>query len=155
MTSPSKFYHVIQIILKMCSCDQSLETVAFLRQNLSQPQFYKDFTRKIAFFEGWSWFKFINLGLALGINLKLLRQCGKSIKSKSQKVFGANSYVCWSYRERVVGGVFLPRPLPPIPNRFKTGFIKTTEHRPTDPPTTDPTIYVKIQDQILNIFCIL
>ena len=28
-------------------------------------QFYKDLTRKTAFFEGWSWFKFINLGLAL------------------------------------------------------------------------------------------
>ena len=52
MTSPSKFYHVIQIVLKMCSCDQSLETVAFVGQNLSQPQFYKDLTRKIDFFEG-------------------------------------------------------------------------------------------------------
>ena len=27
-------------------------------------------TRKTAFFEGWSWFKFNNLGLALGTNLK-------------------------------------------------------------------------------------
>ena len=40
MTSPTKFYHVIQIILYMCSCDQSLVTVAFLWEKLSQPQFY-------------------------------------------------------------------------------------------------------------------
>ena len=54
----------------MCLCDQSLVTVAFLLEKLSQPQFYKDLTRKTAFFEGWSWFKFNNLGLALGANLK-------------------------------------------------------------------------------------
>ena len=52
----------------MCSCDQNLVTVAFLWEKLSQPQFYKDLTRKTAFFEGWSWFKFNNLGLALGTN---------------------------------------------------------------------------------------
>ena len=44
------------------SCDQSLVTVAFLWEELSQPQFYKGLTRKIAFFEKWSWFKFNNLG---------------------------------------------------------------------------------------------
>ena len=35
------------------------------------------------------------------------------------------------------------------------GFIKTTDYRPNDPPTTYPPTYVKIEDQILNIFCIL
>ena len=30
MTSPTKFYHVTQIILLIWSCDQSLVTVAFL-----------------------------------------------------------------------------------------------------------------------------
>ena len=50
-----KFYHLIQIIFWMCSCDQSLVTLAFLWEKLSQPQFYKDLTR---FSEGWSWFKF-------------------------------------------------------------------------------------------------
>ena len=30
MTSPAKFCHAIQIILYMCSCDQSLVTLAFL-----------------------------------------------------------------------------------------------------------------------------
>ena len=51
----------------MCLCDQSLVTVAFLLEKLSQPQFYKDLTRKTAFFEG---FKFNNLAgsRALGSN---------------------------------------------------------------------------------------
>ena len=39
-----KFYHVIQIKLCMCSCDQGLATVAFVWEKLSQPQFYKDLT---------------------------------------------------------------------------------------------------------------
>ena len=30
MTSPTRFHHVIQIILQKCSCDQSLVTLAFL-----------------------------------------------------------------------------------------------------------------------------
>ena len=31
-------------------------------------QFYKDLTKNTAFFEGWSWFMFNNLGLKLGHN---------------------------------------------------------------------------------------
>ena len=67
MASPGKFFHVAEIILQKWSCDQSLVTLAFLSQKLSQPQFYKDLTREITFFEGWSWFKFNNLGIALGM----------------------------------------------------------------------------------------
>ena len=117
--SPTKFYHVIQIILQMCSCDQSLVTVAFLWEKLSQPQFYKDLTRKTAFFEGWSWFRFNNLGLALGTNLEFYTSVAKGLKLKVRKFFRANSYVCRSYRGKLVvrGGGFLP----PILNRVKTG----------------------------------
>ena len=48
-------------------------------------QVYKDLTRKTTFFEGWSWFKFNNLGLTLGTNLKFLPvwQKGKNYKSES------------------------------------------------------------------------
>ena len=35
MTSPTNFYHVIQIILWMSSCDQSLVTLTFLWEKLS------------------------------------------------------------------------------------------------------------------------
>ena len=88
MTSPTKFCHMTQIILWMWSCDQSLVTLAFLWEKLSQPQFYKDLTRKTAFFEGWSWFKFNNLGLALGMNLKLYISLSKGLKLKVRKLWG-------------------------------------------------------------------
>ena len=70
-------------------------------------------TRKTAFFEELLWFKFNNLGLALGTNLKcytILHQCGKTVKTKTQKVLGANSYVCRSYRGKTGKGTFLPPP---------------------------------------------
>ena len=79
----------------MCSCDQSLVTVAFLWEKLSQPQFYKDLARKNAFFEGWSWFRFNNLELALDRNLKFYTSVANGLKLK---VLGANSYVYRSYR---------------------------------------------------------
>ena len=44
--------------------------------------------------------KFNNLGLVLGIALKFLQQCGKRIKTKSQQVFGVNSFVCRSYMRK-------------------------------------------------------
>ena len=47
----------------MCLCDQNLVTVAFLLEKLSQPQLYKNLTRKTAFLRGglcsssiiWDW----------------------------------------------------------------------------------------------------
>ena len=59
-------------------------------------------------FEGKSWFKFNNLVLALGIALKV----GKSVKTKSQKVFGSSSYVCRSYRGKAGSGGTVCPPLP-------------------------------------------
>ena len=57
-----------------------LATLAFLWEKLSQPQFYKPLTRKTTFFEGWSWFKFNNYGLAAGRNLKFYTSVGKGLK---------------------------------------------------------------------------
>ena len=61
---------------------------------------------KTACFEGWSWFKFNNLKLVLGTELKFLHQCGKRVNTKRQKVLGANSYVCRSYRGKTGSGPF-------------------------------------------------
>ena len=69
----------------MCSYDQILITLAFLPEKLSQLQFYKDLTRKIAFFEGWSWFKFNNLGVVLITDLKLDTSVAKGLKLKVRK----------------------------------------------------------------------
>ena len=94
----------------MCSCDQILVTLAFLREKLSQPQFYKDLTRKTTFFEGWSWFKFNNLGLVLGANLKVYTSVAKRLKLKVRKFLGLIPTFTVVTEEKVVGGTFLPLP---------------------------------------------
>ena len=63
----------------------SLVTLALLREKLSQPQFYKDLTRKTTFSEGWSWFKFNNLGMELGMALKFYTSAVKELKLKFRK----------------------------------------------------------------------
>ena len=50
--------------------------------------FYMDFTRKTAFFEGWPWFKFNNLGLVLGMNLKFYTSVPKGKYKKSESFGG-------------------------------------------------------------------
>ena len=105
MRSPTEFYHVIQIILLMCPCDQRLVTLAFLWEKLSQPQFYKDLDRRNSFFGGglgsssiiWDWHQ------AQTWNFTPLWQ-----KTKGQKVLGANSYVCRSYWGKTGRGPFCP-----------------------------------------------
>ena len=48
--------------------------------------------------------------------LEILHKCGKMVKTRIQKVSGASSYVCRSYRgkTRKAGGTFYP---PPMLNR--------------------------------------
>ena len=109
----------------MCSRDQILVTAAFLWQKLSQPQFSKDLTRKTAFFEGWSWLRLNNLGLALDKNLKFYTSVVKGLKLKVRK-FGDNSYVCRSYWGKTVrGGGFLPPPSSWIGLKFKKYSVNT------------------------------
>ena len=94
----------------MCSCDQSLITAAFLSEKLSQPQFFKDLTKKTAFFEGWSWFKFHNLGLALDTHLKFCTSVAKGLKLKVRKFWGPNLTFAEVTGEKLVGGAFLALP---------------------------------------------
>ena len=91
----------------MWSCDQSLVTLAFLWEKLSQPQFYKDLTRKTTFFEGWSWFKFNNLVLALGTNFKFYTSVAKRLKLKVRKFWGLISTFVEVTGEKLVAGAFL------------------------------------------------
>ena len=72
----------------MCTCGHSLLTLAFLSEKLLQPQFYKDLTRKTAFFEGWSLRKFNNLRLAPGTNLKFYASVAKVLKLKVRRFLG-------------------------------------------------------------------
>ena len=75
---------------------------------LSQPQFIKDLTRKTAFFERWSCFKFNNLGLALGTNLKFDTGVVKESKLKVRMFWETNSYFVEFTREKLVERLFGP-----------------------------------------------
>ena len=92
----------------------------------------KRFDKKNRFFEEWSWFKFDNLGLAQGTNFKFYTSMAKRVKSKSQKVLGANSYVCISYRRKTGRGASLPPLHSPFLNRVKEWWwisFSSTLHR--------------------------
>ena len=86
MTSPTRFYHVIP-----------------------QPQFYQDLTWKTALFEGWSWFNFNNLGLAIVANWKHLTSVAKGLKLKFRKFLGLILTFVEVTGEKLVGwGPFCP-----------------------------------------------
>ena len=75
---------------------------------LSQDQPYKDLTRKTVFFEGWYWFKFNDLGLALGTNLKFYTSVAKGLKLKVRKFLGLISTFAEVAAEKLVVGSFCP-----------------------------------------------
>ena len=63
-------------------------------------QFCKDLARKNIFFWGGRGLLLVQVqkfGTATSYGLVVLYQSGKKVKTKSQKVFGANSYICRSY----------------------------------------------------------
>ena len=62
-------------------------------------------TRKTAFFEGWSWFKFNKLGMALGTNLKFYTSVKKGSKLKVRKFCGIVPSFVEVTEEKLVGGV--------------------------------------------------
>ena len=65
---------------------------------------YKNLTRKATFFEAWSWFKSqFRIGTRYG--LKISHQCGKRVKTKSQKVLEVNSCVYRSCRGPILNRV--------------------------------------------------
>ena len=88
-------------------CDQSLVTSIAMGE-LSQSQFCKDLIRKTGLFERWSWFKFNNLGLALGMNLKFYSSVKKGLKLIVRKFLGLVSTFIEVTGEKLVGGLFGP-----------------------------------------------
>ena len=91
MTSPRKILsrdsnYIVDVLMctKYCRCAHVYK-VWFIWEKLLQPQFYKDLTRKTASFEEWSWFKFNNLGLALGTNLNFYTSVAKDLQLKVRK----------------------------------------------------------------------
>ena len=94
----------------MCSCDQSLVTVVFLWEKLSQTQFYKDLTRKTAFFEGCSWFRFNYLRLAPGTNLEFYSSVEKVLELKLRKFWELIPAFVEVTGEKLVEGAFFACP---------------------------------------------
>ena len=72
-------------------------------------------TRETASFEGWSWFKFNNLELAIGMNLKFYTSVAKGLKLKVRKFYGLVPTYVEVTGENLVGrgGLFAPPPLHP------------------------------------------
>ena len=93
-------------------CDQSLLTIAFLWEKLSRSQFYKDLTKN-HFFEGCPGFKFNNLGLALGTNLKVYTSVEKGLKLKVRKFLGLIPTFVEVTAEVLVRGPFCLTPFHP------------------------------------------
>ena len=122
MTSQTKFCHMTQVILWVWSCDQSLVTLAFVWEKLSEPQFYKDLIRKTAF-EWWSWYKFNSLGLALDTNLKFYTSLSKGLKLKVRKFLGLILTFVEVTGEKLVESLFVPPPHPLIMNRVNLNAI--------------------------------
>ena len=110
MTSPRKILsrdsnYTVDVLMctKYCRCAHVYK-VWFIWEKLLQPQFYKDLTRKTALFEGCSWFRFNNLGLALGTILKFYASVTKGLTLKVRKFLGLNP--CRSYRGKTGRGPF-------------------------------------------------
>ena len=61
-------------------------------------------TRKTTFFDGWCWFKFNNLGLALCTNLKFYTRVEKGLKLKVRKFWGLIPTFVEVTGEKLVGG---------------------------------------------------
>ena len=77
--------------------------------------------RKTAFFEGWSWFKFNNLGLALSISLKFYSSVAKKLILKFRKFWGLVPTFLEVTGEKLVGGLFAPPPILNSVNKLKSG----------------------------------
>ena len=73
-----------------------------------------DVVKLYSLFEEWSWFKFHNLGLALGTNLKFYTSLSNGLQLKVRKFWGLILMFVEVTREKLVGGVW-----PPILNRVK------------------------------------
>ena len=73
----TKFHCVTQIILYIWSCDQKI-SIPIREVNWENFNFIRTWPNRS--FEGSSWFKFSNLGLAVGISLENLEECDKRAK---------------------------------------------------------------------------
>ena len=103
-------------------------------------------TRKTAFFEGWSWFKFNNLGLALDTNLKFYTSVVKGLKLKFRKFGGLVSTLVEVTGENLVerGGPFCSSSQ--ILNRVNSAPPSAPPHTPS-PQNKNPKVSLRSAPQ--------
>ena len=65
---------------------------------------------KTTFIEVWSWFRFNNLGLAIGIGLKFYNSVAKGLELKVRKFFGLIPTFVEVTGEKIVVGAYLAPP---------------------------------------------
>ena len=92
----------------MWSYDQSLITLVFISEKLSWTRFYRDLIRKTTFLERRSRLNFDNLGLALGMALKLYDSVAKRLKLKVRKFLGLILTFVEVTGDQLVGDPFCP-----------------------------------------------
>ena len=102
--------HIVDVVMWQKFGNSSFS----MREVIIILNFNKDLTRKTAFSEGWSWFEFNNLGLALGMNLKFYINVAKGLKLKVRKFYGSVPTFVEVTGEKLVGGILpAPSPYPP------------------------------------------
>ena len=92
----------------MWSCDQSLVTLAFLREKFHKLNFIRFYQKKPNFFEGCCCFKFNGLGLALVVALKFYTSVAKGLKLKVIKFWGLTPTFVGVTGEKLGGDLFAP-----------------------------------------------
>ena len=80
----------------MWSCDQSFVVLHFYERSYHNLNFIRIWPEKTLFWEV-VLVQVQQFGTGTRYNLEILHQCGKKVKTKNQKFFTANSYVCRSY----------------------------------------------------------
>ena len=90
--------HIIDVVMwpKFGNCSISLRKVIIT-------SILWGFNQKNRFFDGWSWFKFNNLGLSAGKNLKFCASVAKGLKLKVRKFWGTNPTFVEVTGEKLVG----------------------------------------------------
>ena len=107
LSSDSKYIVDVFMWAKFGNCSISMTKVVTTSSLLG-------FYQENRFFEGWSCFKFNNLGLALGTNLKFYTSEAKGLKLKVRKFWGLiPSSVEVTGKKLVESTFFAPPPSPP------------------------------------------
>ena len=110
MTSPAKCYYTFHYIVDVSMWPMFGNCSISMRKFIIN-SILLDVVKKNYFFEGWSWFMFNNLGLALGMVLKFYTSMAKVVKINVSKFVGLVLTFVEVTGKKLVVGAFLRSPL--------------------------------------------